>query len=239
MADYRITKQRIKNHWHYGWWKYVLMAVLTAFSVNLIFAMTAYRAPEEKKIEIYLCSGWANAEQMQEDLWPAILEIAPDQEDFQVRNIDLTDDSNVYASVQFTTYIAAQEGDLCLLPNSEMKKLAGEEEMYTAFVDLSPYMERGALDVKGIDLSGVTYVNEAGEMVPFAIPADTLYGLTEYGIDPADSVLVAMAYSGNEENVVRTMNLFVERFLTEKPEYYDAWHEQRNSQQTGSSQIFN
>ena len=70
------------------------------------------------------------------------------------------------------------------------------------------------------------------------MPADTLYGLTQYGIDPADSALVIMSFSGNEENVVKLLETMIDRFATEKPEEYDAWHEQRKAGKSGDTQIF-
>ena len=57
MADNRITKHRVKNHWAYSWWKYLVMCVCVVFGVNMFFTMTAYRSPENKKVELYLCSG--------------------------------------------------------------------------------------------------------------------------------------------------------------------------------------
>ena len=237
MADNRITKHRLKNHWTYSWWKYLAMAIVVVFGVNLAFSMTAYRPPEEKKLEVYMCNGWTDAQTMQSDLWPVVQELMPDQEELLVMNIDLTSD-DTYVRMQYSTYIAAQQGDLLLIPRSEMKQLVGEEA-WTAFVDLTPYIESGVLNVGDVDLSPAMYADANGEMKPYGIPTDTLFGLTDYGVDPADSMLVAMAYSGNEENVIRLMNVFMERFSTEKPDYYDEWHEQRRNNSGNSSQIFN
>ena len=58
MADNRITRKRLKNHFVYGWWKYLLAVVLCVMGVDLIFSMTAYRPPEDKKIELYMCNGY-------------------------------------------------------------------------------------------------------------------------------------------------------------------------------------
>ena len=237
MADNRITKHRLKNHWTYSWWKYLLMAVLVVCGVNIVFSMTAYRAPEHRKLEIFLCNGWADAMKMQEELWPAVQEMAPDQEEMIVMNIDLTS-NDAYTRMQYSTYMAAQQGDLLLIPKSEMKQLAGDEA-WVAFVELTPYIESGLLDVKDIDLTSGMYRDEYGEKKLYGIPADTLYGLTPYGIDPADSMMVVTAFSGNEENVVRLMDLFIERFSTEKPDFYDEWHQQRRKAAGSSSQIFN
>ena len=144
MADNRITKARLKNHWTYGWWKYLIMVVLVVMSVNVGFSVTAYKPSEEHRIEVYLCQGWADAEQFQADFWPALQEAAPDQEELTVMNIDLTSD-DIYANMQFSTYVAAQQNDMCLLPRSEVKKLA-EDEAWSAFAELTPYIESGALE---------------------------------------------------------------------------------------------
>ena len=236
MADNRITKARLKNHWQYGWWKYLLMVVLVVMVVNVGFSVTAYRPPEDRRIEVYLCQGWADAERFQADLWPLLQEAAPDQEELTVMNIDLTGD-DIYANMQFSTYTAAQQSDLCLLPRSEVKKLASDEA-WSAFADLTPYIESGRLNLGDISYAGVSFPAEDGGTGIFAIPADTLYGLTQYGIDPADSALAVMSFSGNEENVVRLLGIIIEQYATEKPDGYDAWHEQRKANQSSGTQIF-
>ena len=47
-----------------------------------------------------------------------------------------------------------------------------------------------------------------------------------------------MSFSGNEENVVRLLGIIIEQYATEKPEGYDAWHEQRKANQSSGTQIF-
>ena len=153
MADNRITKKRLKNHFAYSWWKYALAAVLGAMGVSLIFASTAYRPPADKQLTVYVLNDYVNTDALQADLWARIKESCPEQEELTVLNIDLTDDTNIYAPMQFSTYVAAQQGDLFLMPRSEMLKIAsdGAEE---AFVDLTEYIEGGVIDVGGLDLSG-------------------------------------------------------------------------------------
>ena len=124
MADNRITKKRLKNHFAYSWWKYALAAVLSAMGVSLIFASTAYRPPADKQLTVYVLNDYVNADALQADLWARIKESCPEQEELTVLNIDLTDDTNIYAPMQFSTYVAAQQGDLFLMPRSEMLKIA-------------------------------------------------------------------------------------------------------------------
>lgn len=232
MADNRITRHRVRNHWTYSWWKYLLMVVCAVFGVNLLFTMTAYRAPEDKKIELYLCSGWADAELAEADIWPMIQEALPDQEELVVMNIDLVG-QEYYAIMQFTTYIAAQQGDILLLPKSQMSKYAADGA-WDMYADLTPYIEDGTLDPRGINLTNAMYPDSEGQKRAFGIPADTLYGLADYGIDPADCVLSVTAFSGNELNCAKLLDVLIERYQIEKPDYYDEWHESRESSKASS-----
>ena len=222
MADNRITKHRIKNHWTYCWWKYLLMVVCMVFGVNLFFTMTAYKAPENKKVEIFLCSGWADAEKAQADLWPMLLEVAPDQEEMNVANIDLVG-GEYYSLMQFTTYVAAQQGDIMLLHKNDFAKYSSEGA-WDMYADLTPYIENGMIDVEDMDLTAGTLKNEAGEMAVYGIPADVLFGLVDYSIDPADSLLIVTNYSGNEETCAKLIDAMLKHYKTEKPAGYDEWH---------------
>lgn len=210
MADNRITIKRLKNHWHYGWWKYLIFAVLAVFGVDLLFAMTAYRVPEEHKLELYMCNGFANATALQEDLWPDLVAACPEQEELIVANIDVVN-GDYYTTMQFSTYIAAKQGDVCLLPLSQMKTLAQDGAEY-AFVELTPYIESGVIDASGIDLSGGMLPREDGELGLYGIPAASLTGLYEYSCDPAGGLLCLMGYGGNDDAAATLLGQMVARF---------------------------
>ena len=54
MGGKKLTKKWLKNHMTYSWWKYAVLAAVCILGVNLVFTMTAYRVPEEKKVEVKL-----------------------------------------------------------------------------------------------------------------------------------------------------------------------------------------
>ena len=102
MTKNRMTKAWLKNHISYCWWKYLLMAVLCVVGVDVLFAVTQYRPPEEKKVEIYVLNDYAETEAMSQELEPLFFERCPDQEELTVLNINLGSD-DMYARMQFTT----------------------------------------------------------------------------------------------------------------------------------------
>ena len=234
--DTRITKAKLKNHWHYSWWKYMAAAIICGLLVDMLFAMTQYRPPANKKIELYLCNGYADAMIVHEELWPKLQAAAPDQEELTVLNINLRDE-DMYANMQFTTYVGAQQGDVLLLPVSSVKNLAAEGAD-GAYMELTPFIESGLLDVGDLDLSAGMMPAEDGEMGLYAIPTDTLYGLTAANCDPAGGMLVVMGYSMNPENAVKTIDLLFDLYQTEKPDWYDAMQQEKNEQAAQQTQLF-
>lgn len=126
MANQRLTKKKLKNHFAYSWWKYALAAAVSTMLVSIVFAVTEYRPPDDKKVEFYVLNSYADTETMQADFWPLLQARKPEQEKLTVININLTDSSNIYAPMQFSTYVAAQQGDLFLILRDEMLKITSD-----------------------------------------------------------------------------------------------------------------
>ena len=210
MADNRLTKKRLKNHFAYNWWKYALSAAVSAMLVSIVFAVTAYRPPAEKKVELYVLNGYIDAETFQRDFWPELQARKPEQEELTVLNIDLTDSSNIYAPMQFSTYVAAQQGDLFLISRDEMLKITSDGA-HESLVELTPYLENGAIDAEDIDLAKGTLDRGDGTTAVYAIPADTLTGLNAYGNDPRDSLLCIPMYSKNADSAAALIELMLEK----------------------------
>ena len=79
--------------------------------------------------------------------WPLLQARKPEQEKLTVININLTDSSNIYAPMQFSTYVAAQQGDLFLISRDEMLKITSDGAQ-ESLVELTPYLESGAIDAE-------------------------------------------------------------------------------------------
>ncbi len=237
MVDNKITKARVKHHFTYSAWKYVLLVALSIIAWDLIYNMTAYRPPADKKIDMYVVRAGADLDAFEAAEMPALQEAFPDMEElnFMLIAMGTQDDYNV--TMQFTTYVAAQQGDLFLLPYTRATTL-GYAENDGLFLSLEEYIESGAIDVKDIDLESGKLPDGAAGRVVCMIPADTLYGLLDYNIDPDGLVLAIPAYSGNPDNAAKMIDWFIERFSTEKPEWYDSYKDNQREQATQGAQLF-
>ena len=197
MADLRITRKRVRNHFYYSWWKYLIAAVLCALAVTAGFDMTRYRPPKEKRLTFYVTCGHADAQAMEDALWPLLQARCPEQEELNVQNINLRSD-DMYARMQFSTYLGAGEGDVLLLDTEEMDRLIGDDGPGEIFLDLSPYAA-----------SGVLRIDSTSE---YRIPADSLTGLSAFGCDPAGAVLVVLQRSANPDTAAALIGLLQEQF---------------------------
>lgn len=210
MADKQLTKKKLKNHFAYNWWKYALSAAVSVMLVSVVFAVTEYRPPAEKKVEMYVLNSYMDTETFQQDFWPELQARKPEQEALTVLNINLTDSSNIYAPMQFSTYVAAQQGDLFLISRDEMLKITSDGAQ-DALVELTDYLKSGVIDADGIDLAKGTLDRGDGTTAVYAIPADTLTGLSQYGNNPANSLLCIPMYTKNADSAAALIGLMLER----------------------------
>jgi hypothetical protein len=226
---YRIplTWRDIRIHLQYSLWKYLLIFALSFGIWNLIYAQTAYRPPQEKRIDIYIQAAGADQEKVNEFMVPIWKEVVPHEELVNaVLLMSMGYEADYYANVQLMTYLHAGEGDIYILNQSIFKRLAGQG----AFVDLEPYIQNGTLNPGMIKTEAgrvaLTEEDERGEIVAtgesalFGIPARELYAFaTELAIDNRNLVLAVAANSGNEEDTVIFLNALIQRTLADMPDF--------------------
>ena len=203
-----ITSKKIRTHITYNFWKYILVIAAAIFGWDLLYSMTAYKSPEDKRIDLYIQSPLVTEQRAEAFFQPIWEERVPDME--VVDAVMLTSSTqDYYGSMQLTVYIMAQEGDIYMLSSSDFKTFASQG----VFLDLQPAIDEGKLHTEGLDLSAgyVALIDEnglpTGERQLFGIPAAALGGLAEgLGLDNRDMVLSVTVFSGNEENVIRFLD---------------------------------
>lgn len=200
-----ITKRRVKTHFTYSLWQYVLLIGLAFFFWDLLYTTTRYQPPEEKKVDFYYEGGVSfDGENAIRGLLDECLEkLYPDMEESDFVTVG-TDET--YGDMQLTVWISAAQGDLYLLSRSHFQQLAPSGTM----LDLQPYIDSGELNVGDISLSrGYVTDDETGERVLRGIPGDALTGMKNYGIDSEERVYCILTRCGNDENVVKLLNEFI------------------------------
>ena len=205
-----LTKARWKHHLAYNGWKYILALILSIVGWNLIYTMTAYRPPEDKKVDVYLSLASADQTAFDGYLEKVWKEELPDMEEVQSVVLTAGASSDYYGAVQLSTYIMAGEGDVYLLSKDDFINYARDGGM----LELESYVESGALDTKGIDVTkGWRTYTETGERHLYGIPADSFGGMEEFGIySLKDYYWCVLAANGNDDNAVKLLNILVRDF---------------------------
>ena len=201
-----ITKKRIRNHFHYFWWQYALLAVFAILGWNLLYTTTHYRSPEHLRVEWYYEGYMANETMTAVN---AVLEEAkeklfPEMEEVSFSNVG---NDETYGDMQLLVWTAAGQGDLFMLTDERFRNLAASGGM----LDLKPYVEDGTLNVEGIDLSkGYVTDVETGERILCGIPTDSLPGFwnTCY-VDHNKKYMGVLVTGANVEETIQLLAHFL------------------------------
>ncbi|NLG23973.1 MAG: hypothetical protein GX558_01350 [Clostridiales bacterium] len=191
MPNTKITKKALGVHLHYGKWVYIGLAVGLFMLGDLLFTTTAYRAPDERKVDIELVSGYSNPDALAEltaqlllegqayetardaDAYAAAAAAAepgvthppyePPLQEVNVYALNLTGGSDdVYGWQKFTVMIAANEGDIYFVDKAVL------DYMVTGGValPLDDYIASGLIDPGDRDLAAVTFDEPVDEDQP-------------------------------------------------------------------------
>lgn len=225
MINNKITMERVKHHFTYNLWKYVLLVVVSIFAWDIVFSMTAYRAPADKRVHVYILQPGADATAMEENLTAPMMERIEGLLEVTFTTIDLSQSSDYTVDMQLTTYMGAGQGDLFMTPRFRFGMYAGGE--FGVFMPLDDFVDSGVIDIAGIDTSEAMATDEAGERHLYGIPMDGLYGLLAYGIDPSQMFMSIPSYSGNPTGAAQAIDYLMKTFSGEKPDWYDEYKTQQ------------
>ncbi len=219
-----INRETLKHHINYGLWKYALMAACVIMGWSLIYTTTAYRSPQNKRVDVYIQSNTASTELVQAFLEPVWKETVPEME--TVSGLVLTTVDDYTTSMQLMTYMAAGEGDIYFLTEQYFKSFASQG----SFMELEGLVESGQLDPAGADLTKgyVTMVEEYDEQDRpvstarhlYGIPLDSFYGfMGGMQLDNRGLYAVVVVNNQNDENVVPFFCALLQAGQGEKEEW--------------------
>lgn len=218
-----VTSDRLKQHFAYNWWKYLLIAVIGFGLVDLIYTVTAYRPPRDKKIGFYVY-GYTNDEELTAYLDHVRETEMSDME--EISSVQLINDES-YGPMQLMTYFTTGEGDVYLLSRETFLNYAPDG----AFVPLENDPDLMALlDSAGVSVqSGWRRNTETGETHLYGIPQSKLPALSRYA-QAQDGFLCQIVTGGNQENAAKFLRILCRDMIAEPPDAEPAPEQQQNGQ---------
>ena len=219
-----INKETIKNHMTYSSWKYLVMAACVIFGWSLIYTTTAYRSPQNKRVDVYIQSNTASSESIQAFLDPIWKETVPEME--TVNGVSMSTIDDYTTSMQLMTYMAAGEGDIYFLTEQYFKSFASNG----SFLALDDLVASGAIQADGAELSKgyVAYVEEYDDNDRpvkttrhlYGIPLDSFYGfMSGMQLDNRGLYAVIAVNNQNDENVIPFFNALLQAGRGEKEDW--------------------
>ena len=197
-----ITKDKIKNHFHYSLWKYAVLIIAAVLFWNLLHTVTRYQTPGHMKMEFF-AEGYQNEEQKRaaEGMMDSVHKsMMPHMEEVSYTLVTL--DEN-YGAMQLTVWASAGEGDAYLLSRERFFQLAQSGAM----LDLQPYVDEGELNMEGLSLmEGIVRDADTGERFLYGIPADSLTQLKDLGLVTEGGFLSILQMSENKQEAVVFLN---------------------------------
>lgn len=202
-----INKDTIRQHFTYSWWKYVLLVILAVFGWNLIYTVTEYRPPMNKRIDFFVLGAG------EETLLDQYMENVRTGEMSDMELMDsaflLVDET--YTPMQLTTYIAAGEGHLYMLPKDYFQNYASQGA-FLPLENVPGLVEK--LEAAGVSLDrGWRTEADSGETHLYGIPMAQFPGFAAYSYGYEDSYLSITVTNRNDENSYKFLQIFLEDML--------------------------
>ena len=219
-----VNKETLKNHLTYSTWKYALMAACVIFGWSLIYTTTAYRSPQNKRIDVYIQSNTASSELIEAFLEPIWKETVPEME--TVNGVSMSTIDDYTTSMQLMTYMAAGEGDIYFLTEQYFKSFAPNG----SFLELDDLVASGVIQADDVELSKgyVAYVEEYDDNDRpvktsrhlYGIPLDSFYGfMSGMQLDNRGLYAVISVNNQNDENVIPFFNALLQAGRGEKEDW--------------------
>ncbi|MFY9593061.1 MAG: hypothetical protein WBI88_05830 [Caldicoprobacterales bacterium] len=207
MYQVQLSKERVRNHIQYDWWKYLAGILVTIFLWNIVTTITRPRTPADKKIEIFLVGDYVLDEFM-ETLTNDIMEDFPNLLEVNLSHIPLGEDIEMdYVGRQkLMVMLGSQTGDLYAFSKEEFERIAEQG----AFIPLDDFINENMdlIDHDKLEMHKATYFDGENEIIEeyyYGIPMEGLKLFEDSGYDVSDKIIGVMAFSKNQDNAFKVL----------------------------------
>lgn len=210
-----INKETISQHMHYSRWKYFLILAAALVGWGVLYTVTAYRSPQDKRIDLYVMSNTSSTEMVDQFIEPIWKETVPETE--TVHSVILVLADEAATDQQLTVYAIAADMDIVFFPEQYFKRFATQG----FFLPLDDLAADGTIDVSGLDLARgyMTMVEEYDDQDRpvktarhlYGIPLDSFYGFVQgMNLDSRDMYAAIMVNNYNDDNVIPFFNALLQ-----------------------------
>ena len=204
----QINKKRLKNHWHYNKWYYLVGIIFIAFVINFTHIVTKPVIPKENKVNIVIYAGTAY-EDVLNNWEKEMLDILPDDQR-EVNILSRSASGGAEAQMAMTARFLAGEDDVIIMTASSAADFAEQN----AFLPLDKYMDIDMLTetYKKLDIEKYKIrlqESEDNEKHIYWLPLSFSDGFEEIGFPSDELVIGVIRNTKNAENAVKCLEFLV------------------------------
>jgi hypothetical protein len=201
----QLSKEKIKNHFHYDKWKYLLGIVLAVFSWSILATVTAPRTPADKKVDIYLVGGFVLDEPAGEYA-DTILADFPDLLEVNIYHISLEGDLEYAGRHKLRVTVGSQSGDIFSYTKDEFESMA----QMNAFMPLDDYPDL-LRHFTEAQLEECTFTTEE-DATPriYGVPILDVEPMKNQFFSTENAIMGVASYSQNSEKAIEVLQWIIE-----------------------------
>lgn len=209
MLKLGLSKTKLKNHFRYFVWIYVVVAVAAGALLNMAVTVAKNQSPPEAKLYSFICGDtisesyfYVFLEEMT-DAFPEMTVVSCERLPYNVSG------SMAYQYKQkFLTYLSSGYGDVMILPYEDFADLVKHGYFAPLENDFAEYID----DIDPISLKTVTInLEEKGTHI-YGIPLNHLE-FFPYTYDTSDKVIVLTDYSQNMDNARNLLKWYLDYMI--------------------------
>lgn len=200
-----LNGEKLKNHFIYSWWKYLLVLLIGIFGVDLLYVVSEPRVADDAKMNI-IAVGFASEMDLGEYIDRVCTDEMPDILEKSVSIIP--DDASVYQYL--TTRMTAREGELYILPRDCFQWMMSSGIL----LPLENDAELSGL-LSGMEITeGYGNPPSSRDIHLYGIHLSHLAGLQEY-LYIRDGFICVPDFRKNTENAVQFLHCLVRDMKTD------------------------
>jgi hypothetical protein len=220
MIETKITTQRLKDHFYYAKWLYVVFILTGVLVFSMIFTFTAPKVPGEYKVDVSVFATSlddnASAEWQQE-----ILSMLPeDQQEVNIYALGFGASSEEslggYSPYEvIAARMAAREDDIYIMPKDIYLSLAAQGAFMEMDDVVGNYEYPEEVDLEEYKVSYSEDENVEGPLHYYGLPLDNSMGLVDIGVDPRERVIAILVYTESYDNAMVAVDYIMNKTESE------------------------
>lgn len=204
---FKITKERLRNHLHYGKWYYIGAIVAAVVIINIALNVTKPDYPRESRVSIMIYGGVA--EQSVVEKWESdMLNLLPENQ----REVEIVTTVNAEGSMEMiiVARTVASDDDIIILSSDAIENYASQG----MFMPLDELITRDKIKelVKDDDLTKYEMFVEGAEKDQiYYLPLSQVEGFDEIGLYGDSLCIGVLLNSPNSENAAICLEYLMTR----------------------------